>query len=75
MAYNVIKSYHDVLQFFTTIEFTNIDIVLWKKLNEVSPSDDCFPYEYIDAEVNKNLDDTKGWVAGTQMEKEAKHYV
>ena len=33
---------------------------VFKDLNEVPPSDDWFPYEYIDAEVNKKLDRTKG---------------
>ena len=31
-----------------------------KDLNEVPPSYDWFPYEYIGAEVNKKLDKTKG---------------
>ena len=48
---------------------------LFKDLNEVSPSDDWFPYEYIDAEFNKKVDKTKGRLAGNEMEKETKHYV
>ena len=48
---------------------------MFKDLNEVPPSDDWFPYEYIDAEVNKKLDETKGRLAGNDMEKETKHYV
>ena len=32
---------------------------VFKDLNEVPTSDDWFPYEYIDAEVNKKLDKTK----------------
>ena len=31
-----------------------------KDLNEVPPSDDWLPYEYIDVEVNMKLDKTKG---------------
>ena len=31
-----------------------------KDLNEVPPSDDWFPCEYVDAEVSKKLDKTKG---------------
>ena len=48
---------------------------MYKYLNEVSPSYDWFPYEYIDAEVNKKLDKTKGILAGNGMEKDTKHYV
>ena len=49
------------------IEFNeNIDV--FKYLNEVTPSDDWFPYEYIDAEVNKKLEKTKGRLAGDDME-------
>ena len=46
-----------------------------KYLNEVSPSDYWFPYKYIDAEVNKKLDKTKGRLAGGEMEKETNNYV
>ena len=46
-----------------------------KDLNEVSPSDYWFPYEYIDDEVKKKLDKTKGQLEGNEMEKETKHYV
>ena len=46
---------------------------VYKYLNEVSPSDDWLPYEYIDAEVNNKLDETKGRLAGDEMEKETKH--
>ena len=33
---------------------------MFKYLNEFQPLDDWFPYEYIDAEVKKKLDETKG---------------
>ena len=46
-----------------------------KDLNEVPPSYYWFPYEYIDAEVNKKLDKTKGRLAGNEIGKETKHYV
>ena len=46
-----------------------------KDLNEVPPSDNWFLYEYIDAEVKNKLDETKGKLAGNEMEKETKHYV
>ena len=39
-----------------------------KDLNEVPPSDDWFPYEYIYAEANKKFDKTKGKLAGNKME-------
>ena len=42
---------------------------VFKDLNEVPPSDDWFPYEYTDSEVNKKLDKTKGRPAGNEMEK------
>ena len=48
---------------------------MFKDLNEVPPSDYRFPYEYIDAEVNKKVDKTKGQLAGNEMEKETKYYV
>ena len=48
---------------------------MFKDLNEVLPSDDWVPYEYIDAEVKKKIDKTKRQLAGDEMEKETKHYV
>ena len=48
---------------------------LFKDLNEVPQSDDWSPYEYIDAEVNKKLDKTKGGLSGYEMEKETRQYV
>ena len=40
---------------------------LLKELNEVPPSNNWFPYEYIDAEVNNKLDQTKGQLAGNEI--------
>ena len=48
---------------------------VFKDLNEVPLLDYWFPYEYIDAEVKKKLDETKGKLSGYDMEKETKHYV
>ena len=48
---------------------------MFKDLNEFPPSYFWFPYEYIDAEVKKKLNETKGQLAGDEMEKETKHYV
>ena len=48
---------------------------MFKGLNEVPPSDYWFTYEYIDAEVKKKVDKTKGHLAGDEMEKETNHYV
>ena len=48
---------------------------VFKYLNEVKTSDDWFPYEYIDAEVNTKLDKTEVQLAGDEMEKETKNYV
>ena len=48
---------------------------MFKDLNEVPPLDYWFSYEYIDAEVNKKLEEAKGQLAGYEMEKETKHYV
>ena len=46
-----------------------------KYSNEVPPSYDWFPYEYIDAEVRKKIDETKRQLAGDEIEKETKNYV
>ena len=48
---------------------------MFKDLNEVPPSYDWFPYEYIDAGFNKKLDKIKGRFAGDKMEKYTKNYV
>ena len=48
---------------------------MFKYLNDVPLSVGCFPYEYIDAEVKKKLDKTKGKPADNEREKETKHYV
>ena len=40
---------------------------VFKDLNEVPPSDDLFPYEYIDAEVKKKLDESKVKLTGDEM--------
>ena len=48
---------------------------MFKGLHEVPPSYDWFPYEYIDAEVNKKSDKIKGQHVGNEMENETKHYV
>ena len=48
---------------------------MFKDLSKVPPSDDWFPYEYIDAEFKKKVDKTKGHLAGDEMEKETKYYV
>ena len=42
---------------------------VFKDLNEVTPSDDGFPYECIDAEFNQKLDRTKGQLTGNEMGK------
>ena len=46
-----------------------------KYLNEVPPSDNWFPNEYIDAEVKKKLDKIKRKLADDEMKKETKRYV
>ena len=48
---------------------------MFKDLNEVPPLDDWLSYEYIDAEVNKKVDKTKGRLVGNNMEKDPKHYM
>ena len=48
---------------------------MFKYINEVPPSDDWFPYKYIDSEVNKQLDLTKRGLAGNEIEMETKNYV
>ena len=37
---------------------------VFKDLNDFPPSDDWFPFEYIDAEVKKKVEKTKGQLAG-----------
>ena len=48
---------------------------VFKYLNEVPPSDDWLPYEYINSEVKKKVDKTKGQLSGNEIEKENRHYV
>ena len=48
---------------------------MFKDLNKFPPSDDWFPYEYIDAEVKKKVNRTKGKLEGNEMKKETKRYV
>ena len=48
---------------------------MFKDLNEVPPSDDWFPYEYIDYEAKNKIDKNKRQLAGNEMEKETKYYV
>ena len=48
---------------------------MFKDWNEVSPSDDWFPYKYIDDEVEKIIYKTKGQLASDEMENEIRHYV
>ena len=48
---------------------------MFKDLNEVLPSNDSFPYEYIDAEVKKKIDKNMWQLTGDEMEIETKHYV
>ena len=69
----------DVLDLVYDLKDNQIDfngnINVFKDLNEVPPSDNWFPYEYIDAEVKKKIDKTKRQLTGDEMEKETKHYV
>ena len=44
-----------------------------KDLNDVPPSDDWFPYEYIDADVNKKANEPKGQLEGDEIEHETKY--
>ena len=46
-----------------------------KDINEFPPSDDWFPYEYIDTKVKKKVDKTNVQIASDGMEEETKHYV
>ena len=48
---------------------------MFKYLNEFPPSDDWYPYEYINAEVKKKPEKTKGQLTGDEMEKETKNYM
>ena len=75
----VLKCYLTIPLSVTIIYDNRIDFnenkYVFKYSNEFPTSYYCFPYEYIDAEVKKKVDKTKGKIAGDEMEKEAKHYV
>ena len=47
---------------------------MFKYLNDVPPSDYWFPYEYMYAEVKEKVNETKGQLAGNEMEKEYTGY-
>ena len=48
---------------------------MFKYLNEVPPSDDWLPYEYIDSKVKNKVEETRRQLAGNELEKETKNYV
>ena len=52
-----LQCYLTIPRYVTIIHDNSIDFNenrdVFKDLNEVPPSDDWFPYEYIDAEVNR----------------------
>ena len=52
--------------------YLNENKYVFKDLNEFPPSYDWFSYEYIDDEVKKKVDKTKGQLTGDEMEKENK---
>ena len=58
-----LQCYLTIPQGVTILHENRIDLNdnkdVFKDLIEVPPSDDWFPYEYIDAEVNKKLDKRK----------------
>ena len=74
-----LKYYLSILRHVTILNdsriYSNESKYVFKDLNDITPSDDWFQYEYIDAEVNNKLDKTKGRLAGNEMENETKHYV
>ena len=48
---------------------------MFKDLNDIPPSNDWYPYEYIDADIKKKVNENKVRLAGNEMEKKTKHYV
>ena len=66
-----LKCYLTISRHVTIICDNRIDFnenrYVFKDLNNIAPSNDWFPYEYIDAEVNRKLDKTKGQLAGDEM--------
>ena len=74
-----LQCYLTIPRYVTILHDNRIDfdenINVFKCLNDVPPSDDWFPYEYIDAEFKKKVKETKGQLKGYEMEKETKHYV
>ena len=61
--------------FFTSKKSFKVCWCIEQLGDEVPPSDDWFSYEYINAEVNNKLDNTKGLLAGDEMEKKTKNDV
>ena len=69
---NGLQCYLTISRCVTILHDNQIDLnenkYLFKDLNEVPSSNDWFPYEYVDDEVNMKLDKTKGLLAGDEME-------
>ena len=59
-----LQCYQTIPRHVTIIHYNQVKkreySAVYKYLNKVSTSGGQFPYEYIDAEVNKKLDETKG---------------
>ena len=74
-----LQCYLTILQSVTFLYDNRIDFndnkYVFKYLNEFPPSYDWFPFEYIDSEVKKKIDKTKGQLSGDKMEKDTKNYV
>ena len=48
---------------------------MFSNLHDVSTSENWFPNKYIEAEIKKKLDKTRGQPASDEMEYEIRHYV
>ena len=66
-----LQCYLTIPQCVTILYDNQIDINenkdVFKDLNDFPPSDDWFPYEYIDAEIKNKVNITKGKLAGNEM--------
>ena len=53
----------------------NIHKNVFSNLHDVPTSENWFPNKYIEAEIKKKLDKTRGQLASYEMENEIRHYV
>ena len=62
-AYSAYIPSHDVLHFFMTIKLTSIYIKMCSEIDVNSTSETWFPNKYIEDEIKKKVDITRGQLA------------